>query len=75
MEADVGFLEGGGLRVAVAGEAGGEAIGGVEEPSIACFGREQDKLVDGDEASVMSGGPSLDGANLVGESKPRAVCA
>jgi len=75
LEADVGFLEGGGLRVAVAGEAGGEVIGGVEEPSIACFGREQDKLVDGDEASVMSGGPSLDGANLVGESKPRAVCA
>ena len=54
-------------------EAGGEAIGGVEEPSIACFGREQDKLVDGDDASVMSGGPSLDGANLVGKSKPRAV--
>ncbi len=73
LEAGVGFLEGDGFRVAVAGEAGGEAIGGVEEPSIACFGREQDKLVDGDDASVMSGGPSLDGANLVGESKPRAV--
>src|SRR5271166_1242616 len=54
-------------------EAGGEAIGGVKEPSVACFGREQDKLADGDNASVLSGGPSLDVANLVGESKPRAV--
>src|SRR5208337_2090521 len=73
LEAGVGFLKGDSFRVAVAGEACGEAIGGVEEPSIACFGREQDKLVGGDDASVMSGGPSLDGANLVGESKPRAV--
>ena len=73
LEAGVGFLKGDGFRVAVASEAGGEAIGGVEEPSIACFGREQDKLVGGDDASVTSGGPSLDGANLVGESKPRAV--
>ena len=40
LEAGVGFLEGDGFRVAVAGEAGGEAIGGVEEPSIACFGLE-----------------------------------
>src|SRR5271165_5318096 len=45
----------------------------VKEPSVACFGREQDKLADGDNASVLSGGPSLDVANLVGESKPRAV--
>ena len=71
LEAGVGFLEGDGFRVAV---AGGEVIGGVEEPSIACFGREQDELVDGDDASVMSGGPSLDGANLVGESN-EAGCA
>src|SRR5271157_2329935 len=73
LEAAVGFLEGDGFRVAVAGEAGGEVIGGVKEPSVACFGREQDKLADGDNASVLSGGPSLDVANLVGESKPRAV--
>src|SRR5208337_5284721 len=73
LEAGVGFLKGDGLRIAVAGEAGGEVIGGVEEPSIAGFGREEDKLVGGDDASVMSCGPSLDGANLVGESKPRAV--
>jgi hypothetical protein len=46
LEADVGFLQGDGLRVAVAGEARGKVIGGVEEPSIAGFGREEDKLVD-----------------------------
>src|SRR5271157_2828881 len=73
LEAGVGFLQGDGYRVAVAGEACGAVIGGVEEPSIACFGREQDKLVGGDDASVTSGGPSLDVANLVGESQPRAV--
>ena len=72
LEAGVGFLKGDRFGIAVAGEARGKVIGGVEEPSIACFGREQDKLVGGDDASVTSGGPSLDGANLVGESKPRA---
>src|SRR5271157_3840936 len=35
LEAGVGFLEGDGFRVAVAGEAGGEVIGGVEEGSEA----------------------------------------
>src|SRR5208337_2685629 len=73
LEAGVGFLPGDGFRVAVAGEACGEAIGGVEEPSIACFGREEDQLVGGDNASVASGCPSLDGANLVSESKPTAI--
>ena len=75
LEAGVGFLEGDGFRVAVAGEACGEVIGGVEEPSIACFGREQDKLVGGDDASVTSGGPSLDVANLVGEFEAEGGCA
>ena len=75
LEAGVGFLKGDGFWIAVAGEACGEAIGGVEEPSIAGFGREQDKLVGGDDASVMSGGPSLDGANLVGEFEAEGGCA
>ena len=67
LEAGVGFLKGDGFRIAVAGEACGDVVGGVEEPSIACFGREEDKLV----ASVASGCPSLDVVNLVGESKNR----
>ena len=75
MEAGVGFVEGDGFLIAVAGEAGGEAIGGVEEPSIACFSREQDKLVGGDDASVASGRLSLDGVNLVGEFETDGDCA
>ena len=75
LEAGVGFLKGDGFRIAVAGEARGEAIGGVEEPGIACFGREEDELVGGDDASVASGRPSLNGANLVGKSKAGGGCA
>jgi hypothetical protein len=56
----VDFLEGDGFRVAMAGEACGEVIGGVEEPSIAGFGRDQDSRVGRDDASVTSGGPLLD---------------
>ena len=75
LEAGVGFLEGDGFWIAVAGEACGKAIGGVEEPGIACFGREEDKLVGGDNASVASGCPSLDGVNLVGEFETDDGCA
>ena len=71
LEAGVGFLKGDGFRIAVAGEACGEVVGGVEEPSIACFGREEDKLV----ASVASGCPSLDVVNLVGEFETDGGCA
>jgi hypothetical protein len=73
VEACVSFLEGDGLWVAVAGEASGEAIGRVKEPSIAGFGRKQEKLVSGDDTSVASGGASPDVADFVGESKPTAV--
>jgi hypothetical protein len=51
LEAGLGFLQGDGFRVAVAGQACGEVVGEVEEPSIAGFGREQDRLVGGDDAS------------------------
>jgi hypothetical protein len=36
------------IPVAAAGEPCGEVDRRIEEPSIACFGREQDKLVDDD---------------------------
>ena len=57
LEAGAGFVPGNGFRIAVAGEARGEVIGGVEDPGIACFGREEDKLVSGDDASVARGPP------------------
>jgi hypothetical protein len=49
LEGGVGFLKGDGFRIAVAGEACGDVVGGIEEPSIACLGREEDKLVGGDK--------------------------
>ena len=67
------FLEGDRLRVAVAGEARGEVVGRVEEPGVAGFGREQDELVGGNDAPVMGSRPSLDIANLFGETKPTTV--
>ena len=73
LEAGVGFLEGDRLRVAVAGEARGEVVGRVEEPGVAGFGREQDELVGGNDAPVMGSRPSLDIANLIGETKPTTV--
>ena len=60
LEAGFSFLKGDGFGIAVASEACGEAIGVVEKPGIAGLGREQDKLVGGDNASVASGRPSLD---------------
>ncbi len=43
------------LGIAVAGERCGELIGRVDEPRIAGFGGEQDKLTDGDDAAVAVG--------------------
>ena len=45
ISARVGFLKGDGFRIAVAGEACGDVVGGVEEPSIACFGESAGLLV------------------------------
>jgi len=47
----------------------GELIGGVEQPGIAGFGGEQDQLTDGDDAAVVVGGPALNIAHLIGETK------
>ena len=48
-------------------------VGRVEEPGVAGFGREQDELVGGNDAPVMGSRPSLDIANLIGETKPTTV--
>ena len=65
----LGFFDLGGLGIAVAGEPQREVIGGVEQPSIAGFGREQDELAERDDAPVVVGGPALDVANLIGETE------
>jgi hypothetical protein len=43
-----------------------EPLGGVEQPSIAGFGGEQDQLTDGNDAAVVIGGPALNIAHLIG---------
>src|SRR5246127_619045 len=50
-----------------------EPIGRVEQPSVAGFGREQDQLTDGDEAAVVIGGPALNVADLIGQTKTLAL--
>jgi hypothetical protein len=51
----------------------GQAIGRVEQPGIAGFGGEQDQLTKGDDAAVVFGGPALNVAHLIGETKALAV--
>src|SRR3954466_13293967 len=45
----------------------------VEQPGIAGFGGEQDKLTDADDAPVVSGCPTLNVAHLIGEMETLAV--
>jgi hypothetical protein len=53
----------------VSGEPCREPVSGVEQPSIAGFGGEQDQLTDGDDAAVVTGRPGLDIAYLIGQTK------
>jgi hypothetical protein len=65
-----------GFGVAVAGQPCGELIGRVEQPGVAGFGREQDKLTNSYDAPIAVSSPSLVGADLVGEAKalPSTIC-
>ena len=72
-EGGIVFLDVDRFGVAVAGQPCGELIGRVEQPRIAGFGGEQDKLTDGDDAPVMVGSPTLNVANFVGETKVLAM--
>jgi len=48
-KAHLGFFDLGGQGITVAGEPQREVIGGVEQPSIAGFGREEDERTERDE--------------------------
>ena len=63
------FFDVDGFGVAVAGQPCGELIGRVEQPGVAGFGREQDKLTNSDDAPMAVSRPALDVADLVGEAK------
>ncbi len=68
-EVGVGFLEVKVFWIAVASEAGGQVIGGIEQPSVACFRREQDQRADGHQSPIVFGSTRLDIVNLFGEAK------
>ena len=61
----------------ITGQPRGELIGRVEQPSVAGFGGEQDKLTDGDDAPVVAGCPTLNVAHLIGETEllPSTLCS
>jgi len=66
-EGGIGFFDVDRLGVAIMGELRGELLGWVEQPGIAGFGGEQDKLTDADDAPVVSGCPTLNVADLIGD--------
>src|ERR1700738_2626224 len=72
-EGGIGFLDVDRFGGAIAGQPCGELIGRVEQPSIAGFGREQNKLTDGDDAPVVAGCPTLNVAHFIGETKTLAI--
>src|SRR6516164_2784546 len=51
----------------------GKPVVFIEQPGISGLGREQDKLTDRDDSSVVSGGAALNIAYLIGETKVLAV--
>src|SRR3984893_15719710 len=72
-EGGICFLDVGRFGAAMAGQPCGELIGRVEQPSIAGFGREQNKLTDGDDAPIVAGCPTLKVMHFIGETKTLAV--
>src|SRR4029077_16985219 len=72
-ERGIGFFDVDWFALTVSSQPCGEPIGGVEQPGIAGFGGEQDRLADGDDAAVVIGGPALKIAHLVGETKTLAL--
>src|SRR5260370_9912538 len=59
--------------VSIPGQSCSELVGRVKQPGIARFAREQDELTDADHASGVVGCPTLNVADLIGETKALAV--
>src|SRR5215471_17158062 len=72
-EVGVGLFGVDGLGVAVPCQWCGKPVVFIEQPGISGLGREQDKLTDRDDSSVVSGGAALNVAYLIGETKVLAV--
>ena len=65
-EVGIRFLDVDRFGIPIAGSRCRKQIGGVKQPGISSFGREQDKLSDGDDASAVVGGPPLMNSGLSG---------
>src|SRR5207302_11493675 len=72
-EVGVGLFDVDGFGIAVPCQRRGEPVLFIEQPGISGFGREQDKLTERDNSSVVSGGAALNVAYLIGETKVLAV--
>src|SRR3982074_290584 len=59
--------------VSIPGQSCSELVGRVKQPRIARFAREQDELTDADHTSGVVGCPTLNVADLIGETKALAV--
>jgi hypothetical protein len=68
-ETGIGFLEVQFLRIAIPRQACGEVIGGIEQPGIAGFSREQHQRADGHKPAVVFGGATLNVVDLFGQAK------
>src|SRR3981189_2807543 len=69
----IGFLDVDRFVLPVSSQPCREPISGVEQPSIAGFGGEQDQLTDGNDAAVVIGSPALNIAHLIGHTKTLAL--
>ena len=72
-EGGIGFLEVNILGISIPRQAGGEVIGGIEQPCIAGFSRKQHQGTNTDEASIMFSGAGTDVINLVREMEVLSV--
>ena len=67
LEALLGLDDVDGPWIARLGNPRGQVIGGIQDPGVAAFGREQQELADRYDAAVALGGQTLNVPNFVGE--------
>src|ERR1700751_2159633 len=72
-ERGIAFLDVDRFALPVSSQPCREPIGGLEQPGIAGLGGEQDQLTDGDHAAGVIGGPALNIADLIGQTKTLAL--
>ena len=72
-EVGIGLFDVDRLGVSIPRQLRSESVRSIQQPSIPCLRREQDKLPNGNDSSVVSGCALLNVAYLIGETKVPAV--